>query len=79
MLNILNEGVREALDIVIDTSITAQRVVRTLEQVAVERGFPSVIRVDNGGEMTAQVFTDWCEAHNIRIAYIQPGKPNQNA
>jgi len=29
--------------------------------------------------MTAQVFTDWCEAHNIRIAYIQPVKPNQNA
>ncbi len=79
VLNILDEGVREALDIVIDTSITAQRVVRTLEQIAVERGFPSVIRVDNGSEMTAQVFTDWCEAHNIRIAYIQPGKPNQNA
>ena len=29
--------------------------------------------------MTSQVFTDWCEAHTIRIAYIQPGKPNQNA
>lgn len=29
--------------------------------------------------MTSQVFTDWCEANNIRIAYIQPGKPNQNA
>jgi len=28
--------------------------------------------------MTAQVFTDWHEAHNIRIAYIQPGKPSQN-
>ena len=79
MLNILDEGVREALDIVIDTSITAQRVVRTLEQIPVEWGFPSVIRVDNGSEMTAQVFTDWCEAHNIRVAYIQPGKPNQNA
>ena len=59
VLNILDEGVREALDIVIDTSITAQRVVRTPEQIAVERGFPSVIRVDNGSEMTAQVFTDW--------------------
>lgn len=63
----------------IDTSITAQRVVRTLEQINVEGGLPSVIRVDNGSEMTSQVFTDWCEAHNMRIAYIQPGKPNQNA
>jgi len=79
VLNILDEGVREALDIVVDTSITAHRVVRTLEQIKAERGLPSVIRVDNGSEMTSQVFTDWCEAHNIRIAYIQPGKPNQNA
>ena len=79
VLNILDEGVREALHIVVDTSITAQRVVRTLEQIKAERGLPSVIRVDNGSEMTSQVFTDWYEAHNIRIAYIQPGKPNQNA
>ena len=79
MLNILDEGVREALDIVVDTSITAQRVVWTLEQIKAERALPSVIRVDNGSEMTSRVFTDWCEAHNIRIAYIQPGKPNQNA
>ena len=79
MLNIWDESVREALDIVIGTSITAQREVRTLEQIAVERGFPSVMGVDNGSEMTAQVFTDWCEAHNIRIVYIQPDKPNQNA
>ena len=79
VLNILEAGVREALDTVVDTSITAQRVVRTLEQIAIERGFPSVLRVDNGSEMTAQVFTDWCEAHRIRIAYIQPAKPNQNA
>ena len=50
MLNILDEGVREALDIVIDTSITALRVVRTLEQIAAERGFPCVIRVDMGAK-----------------------------
>lgn len=50
VLNILDEGVREALDIVIDTSITALRVVRTLEQIAAERGFPCVIRVDMGAK-----------------------------
>lgn len=25
------------------------------------------------------VFTQWCEAHNLKICYIEPGKPNQNA
>jgi len=29
--------------------------------------------------MLAQVFTDWCEDNSIELAYIQPGKPNQNA
>ncbi len=47
-LNILDEGVREALDIVIDTSIPGGRVVRTLDRLIEWRGKPDAIRVDNG-------------------------------
>jgi putative transposase len=79
VLNIIDEGVREALDIVVDTSITAGRVVRTLDQLKRERGVPRSIRVDNGPEMTSSVFAEWCRENRIRIDYIQPGKPNQNA
>ena len=78
-LNILDEGVREALNIVVDTSLPAARVVRTLERIKQGRGVPKIIRVDNGPEMTAQVFVDWCADNDIDIAYIEPGKPNQNA
>ena len=78
-LNVMDEGVREALDIVIDTSIPGVRVVRTLEQLSRWRGLPEVIRCDNGPEMLSQVFVDWCEANGVEIRYIQPGKPNQNA
>lgn len=77
--NILDEGVREALDIVIDTSIQSGRVVRALEMVASWRGYPAAIRCDNGPELLAQVFVDWCKEHGIEPRYIQPGKPNQNA
>ncbi|WP_371808433.1 DDE-type integrase/transposase/recombinase, partial [Advenella sp. EE-W14] len=56
VLNIIDEGVREALDIVIDTSLPATRVVRTLEQLKAERGLPKMIRVDNGSEMTSLAF-----------------------
>lgn len=77
--NILDEGVREALDIVVDTSIQSARVVRALEQVASWRGYPAAIRCDNGPELLAQVFVDWCKEHGIEPRYIQPGKPNQNA
>ena len=35
--------------------------------------------MDNGPELTAEVFVEWCTAHRIAIRYIQPGKPDQNA
>jgi putative transposase len=78
-LNILDEGVREALAIEIDTSLPAERVVRTLQQLAAWRGLPKAIRLDNGPELTAQRFTTWCAVMGIELRHIQPGKPNQNA
>jgi putative transposase len=77
--NILDEGVREALDIVIDTSIQSGRVVRALDAVVSWRGRPTAIRCDNGPEFLADVFVDWCKANQVEPRYIQPGKPNQNA
>lgn len=77
--NVLDEGVREALAIEIDTSIPALRVIRTLEQLQSWRGLPKAIRLDNGPELTASDFTEWCAARGIELRYIQPGKPNQNA
>jgi putative transposase len=78
-LNILDEGVRELLAIEIDTSLPAERVVRTLQQLAAWRGLPKAIRLDNGPELTAQRFTTWCAVMGIELRHIQPGKPNQNA
>jgi hypothetical protein len=37
------------------------------------------VRVDNGPELTAEAFVEWCTAQRIAIGYIQPGKPDQNA
>jgi putative transposase len=71
-LNILDEGVREALAIEIDTSLPAVRVVRTLQQLAAWRGLPKAIRLDNGPELTAQYFTDWCADQGIELRHIQP-------
>lgn len=78
-LNVLDEGVREGLYIEIDTSLTAERVVRVMERLKTWRGLPGAIRCDNGPELTSQTFVDWCEENDIEIRYIQPGKPNQNA
>jgi len=78
-LNVLDEGNREALGIEVGHSIPAERVVRVLEQLVAIHGRPTALRLDNGPEFTAQVFTAWCDAHGITLLYIQPGKPDQNA
>lgn len=77
-LNVIDEGTRECLAVEIDTSLPAARVVRVLERLKQERGLPCQIRVDNGPELVAAEFFDWCESQGIEVVYIQPGKPQQN-
>jgi putative transposase len=40
---------------------------------------PAVIRCDNGPEYISGELQAWAAKHSIRIEYIQPGKPQQNA
>lgn len=74
-----DEGNREALAIEIGTSIPSAPVIRVLDDLIQMFGRPARVRVDNGPELTAEVFVEWCTAHRIAIRYIQPGKPDQNA
>ncbi len=38
-----------------------------------------MIRCNNGPEFISHEFVRWATEHDIRIEYIQPGKPQQNA
>lgn len=78
-LNVLDEGVREILEIEVDTSLPGERVVRVLERLKAWRGLPEAIRCDNGPELVSQVFVEWCEENGVELRHIDPGKPNQNA
>jgi len=78
VLNIIDDHNREALNISVGISFPAQRVVRVLNQLEEEVGLPETIRVDNGPEFIAHHFKAWCEKKEIKVQYIQPGKPMQN-
>jgi putative transposase len=78
-LNVLDEGMRECLGIEVDTSLSAVRVVRVLEQISAWRGLPKQLRLDNGPEFISAHLVAWCQQNNIEMLHIQPGKPNQNA
>ena len=77
-LNVLDDFNRESLAIEVDYSLPAERVVRVLDQVALTRGYPAFIRVDNGPEYISQRLLEWANQHSVTINHIQPGKPAQN-
>ncbi|MEP7257788.1 MAG: IS3 family transposase [Flavitalea sp.] len=79
MHNIIDDYNRESLAIEVDTSLPSLRVIRVLQQLLERRGKPAAIRVDNGPEFISDKLGQWCEAHQIKLLFIQPGKPVQNA
>lgn len=78
-INVIDDFNRELLHVEIDTSITGKRLIRVFEQLAKERGLPEILRVDNGPEFFNEEFLEWVKNTGMKIRYIQPGKPNQNA
>lgn len=78
ILNIIDDYNREALAIRVGISFPSDRVIRILEELRETKGLPGQIRVDNGPEFISYKLRDYCEMNNIHLAYIQPGKPNQN-
>ena len=52
---------------------------RTLDRLVKWRGKPDATRFDNGPEYLSQVFASWCREKEVKLNYIQPGKPNPNA
>ncbi len=78
LFNVVDDFNREALAIEVDLNIPAQRVVRILERLSAERGYPAFIRSDNGPELTAAALAEWAELHGVILDFIQPGRPMQN-
>jgi putative transposase len=78
LLNIIDDYNRESLAIEVDTSLPALRVIRVLQRLVESRNKPLAIRVDNGPEFISDRLQQWCDDKQIRLQFIQPGKPMQN-
>lgn len=79
LLNIIDDFNRESLAMEVDTSLPSLRVIRVLEKLITERGYPANIRCDNGPEFISHKLEEWCAARRITLQFIQPGRPMQNA
>jgi putative transposase len=78
ILAIVDDFTREALALVVDTSIGGRRLARELDIIVTRRGKPSVIVSDNGTEMTSRAILKWTNRTGLAWHYIAPGKPQQN-
>lgn len=79
LLPIIDTYTRECLRIEVDTSIGGQRVANVLSRVGAMRGLPDHIRVDNGPEFISNALDAWAYERGIKLQFIRPGKPVDNA
>ena len=60
-------------------SISGERIVRFLKEIAEQRQLPRRLVLDNGPEMTSKAMFLWSQDTGVQLHFIQPGKPTQNA
>ncbi len=78
-LNIVSDHNRFCPSQIVDVSIPGARVARFLDDLALRFGLPEEIVLDNGPEGTSKAMFDWSERTGVRLRFIEPGKPVQNA
>src|SRR5947207_1401361 len=62
-----------------DHTIGGAGVVAVLDQLAKTHSLPQTITVDNGPEFTGKSLHNWAQQNKVKLNFIAPGKPTQNA
>ncbi|GLS46122.1 putative transposase [Methylobacterium brachythecii] len=78
-LTVVDAFTREALAIEVDQGIRGEQVVAVVGQLALIRGAPSTIRVDNGPEFVSKALDRWAYENGVALDFSRPGKPTDNA
>lgn len=79
VFNVVDDFTRECLAVEVDSSIPGLRATRVLERVASTRPLPKYLICDNGPEFTGSAFDSWAHRRGVRVHFIRPGKPVENA
>ncbi len=77
IVSIVDEHTRECLGGLVDRSITGDRLIDELDHLAAQRGYPAVLRCDNGPELACEAMADWA-GKRVDLAFIPPGEPWRN-
>ena len=75
----LKQAETEALAIEVDQGIRGEQVVAVMTRLALMRGAPKTIRVDNGPEFVSKTLDRWAYQNGVTLDFSRPGKPTDNA
>lgn len=78
-LTVVDAFTREALAIEVDQGIKGEQVVAAVAQVALVRGAPRTIKVDNGPEFVSRALDRWAYENGVTLDFSRPGKLTDNA
>lgn len=79
ILVVMDVHSRECLAMEADTSLSGRRVTRVLDRLKEGRGLPRVLGSDNGPEFRSRHMDQWAYQNEVKLHFIKPGKPTQNA
>jgi len=80
VLTVIDDATRENVGLEAAHSFSGHRLTLALDRVAIRHGgYPKYLRADNGPEMRSAAVAQWAHEHGIRLVFIEPGKPTQNA
>ncbi|MDT0263406.1 IS3 family transposase [Jatrophihabitans lederbergiae] len=77
IVSIVDEHTRECLGGLVERSITADVLIDELDCIATTRGYPAVLRCDNGPEFACDAMADWA-GERVGLSFIPPGEPWRN-
>ena len=72
ILTVVDDLSKECPVLEVDHSLTGLRITRVLERIALTRGLPEVITVDNGPEFISKAMDAWAYERGVKLHFIQP-------
>ncbi len=68
-LGIVDDDTHEAVTIHPEHALGGGHLVRILSRICDERGYPQIIRTDNGKEFTSKAMLNWAHDHGVTLRY----------
>jgi putative transposase len=78
ILAVVDVMTRECLTLLASPSMPASRVVAGFERIALLRGVPEMITMDNGPELISHLLRSWAQRNGVSLHYSRPGTPTDN-